>query len=63
VGFSPDGARLLIVGGSAGLLLDAAAGGELTRADHHAEIKDVAFSPDGAQLATVADRTVYLWAT
>jgi WD40 repeat protein len=65
IAFSPDGARLMTISGTAVRVWDAAAGrAVLDPIEHRGRVHAARFSPDGALIATASeDGAAWLWDT
>jgi WD40 repeat protein len=61
--FSPDGSRIVTVGGKSARVWDAGTCALLLTLQHEDWVQDVAFSPDGSQIAAAAGSSVWLWDT
>jgi WD40 repeat protein len=62
IAVSPEGARIALAGGGAIAVIDAQSGATLTKASGAGNTLDAAWTPDGAVVATIADRgPLALW--
>ena len=62
VDISPDGSRVASAGAKTARVWDIATGDERCCVQHRSDVQDVAFSPDGGQIATASfDSTAAVW--